>query len=278
MHGLKSAIDRGADAWARSLPGRVLDRYVSRSGPLLANGLAYGLLFAFFAGVWIAVSVFGLIMVGNIDWQQMLIDAVREVIPGVADSFLTSSALGAMSSALTWTGLATLAIFWWTVTGWMNSLRHAVRAMFDDCGDELNIVVARLRDTLAAIAIAILFILSPAAGTVSGGIVRRLLQWGVLLEMTGFGTGVALNFALFMLLLRVVSHIKAGRFTILGALLGSLTVSAMQLLGARLLAGASRNPMLAPFAALIGVLIWFNLVAQVILLCAALIAECRQKS
>lgn len=230
-----------------------------------------------FAGVWIAVSVFGLIMVGNIDWQQMLIDAVREVIPGVADSFLTSSALGAMSSALTWTGLATLAIFWWTVTGWMNSLRHAVRAMFDDCGDELNIVVARLRDTLAAIAIAILFILSTAAGTVSGGIVRRLLQWGgipssslpgiVLLEMTGFGTGVALNFALFMLLLRVVSHIKAGRFTILGALLGSLTVSAMQLLGARLLAGASRNPMLAPFAALIGVLIWFNLVAESFALC-----------
>lgn len=97
-----------------------------------------------FAGVWIAVSVFGLIVVGNIDWQQMLIDAVREVIPGVADSFLTSSALGAMSSALTWTGLATLAIFWWTVTGWMNSLRHAVRAMFDDCGDELNIVVAKV--------------------------------------------------------------------------------------------------------------------------------------
>ena len=193
-----------------------------------------------------------------------------------------------MSSALTWTGLATLAIFWWTVTGWMNSLRHAVRAMFDDCGDELNIVVARLRDTLAAIAIAILFILFDRGRY---GVRRhrtRLLQWGgipssslpgtVLLEMTGFGTGVALNFALFILLLRVVSHIKAGRFTILGALLGSLTVSAMQLLGARLLAGASRNPMLAPFAALIGVLIWFNLVAQVILLCAALIAECRQKS
>ena len=77
MHGLKSAIDRGADACARSLPGRVLDRYVSRNGPLLANGLAYGLLFAFFAGIWIAVSVLGLIMVGNIDWQQMLIDAVR---------------------------------------------------------------------------------------------------------------------------------------------------------------------------------------------------------
>lgn len=287
MHGLKSAIDRGAYAWARSLPGRVLDRYVSRNGPLLANGLAYGLLFAFFAGIWIAVSVFGLIMVGNNDWQQMLIDAVREVIPGVADSFLTSSALNTMSSTLTWTGLATLAMFWWTVTGWMNSLRHAVRSMFDDCGDELNIVVARLRDTLAAIAIAILFILSTAAGTVSGGMVRRVLQWSgiassslpgiLLLELTGFCTGVALNFALFMLLLRVVAHIKAGRFTLIGASSGSLTVSVMQLLGARLLTGASRNPLLAPFAALIGALVWFNLVAQVIMLCAALIAECRRE-
>ena len=162
------------------------------------------------------MSVFGLIMVGNIDWQQMLIDAVREVIPGVADSFLTFSALGAMSSALTWTGLATLAIFWWTVTGWMNSLRHAVRAMFDDCGDELQYRRRKVtryacrhrhRNTVHSF--------STAAGTVSGGIVRRLLQWGgipssslpgtVLLEMTGFGTGVALNFALFMLLLRVVS-------------------------------------------------------------------------
>lgn len=83
---------------------------------------------------------------------------------------------------------------------------------------ELNIVVARLRDTLAAIAIAILFILSTAAGTVSGGMVRRVLQWSgiassslpgiLLLELTGFCTGVALNFALFMLLLRVVAHIK----------------------------------------------------------------------
>ncbi len=90
MHGLKSAIDRERTRGhvrcrARARPVCVAER------PLLANGLAYGLLFAFFAGIWIAVSVFGLIMVGNIDWQQMLIDAVREVIPGVADLFHASA-------------------------------------------------------------------------------------------------------------------------------------------------------------------------------------------
>jgi len=93
-------------AWARARPVCVAER------PPAGEWSGIWSAVRFFAGVWIAVSVFGLIMVGNIDWQQMLIDAVREVIPGVADSFLTSSALGTMSSALTWTGLATLAIFW----------------------------------------------------------------------------------------------------------------------------------------------------------------------
>ena len=94
-------IDRAASAWSRPLPGRVLDRYLSRRGPLLANGLAYGLLFAFFAGVWIAISVLGLVMVGNVDWQRMLIDAVRTVIPAVSDSFLSQSVLDSVSSTLT---------------------------------------------------------------------------------------------------------------------------------------------------------------------------------
>lgn len=285
MRDVRMMIDRAASAWSRTLPGRVLDRYLSRRGPLLANGLAYGLLFAFFAGVWIAISVLGLIMVGNVDWQRMLIDAVRTVIPAVSDSFLSQSVLDSVSSTLTWTSLATLAIFWWIVTGWMNSLRGAVRTMFDDGDHEPNIVVTRLRDTLAAFAVAVLFVLSTAAGTVSGGLVRFVLQLtgvpsdslpgALLLELTGFASGAALNFALFMLLLRVVARIRAGRFTVIGSLIGALAVSVMQLLGARLLTGASRNPMLAPFAALIGVLLWFNLVAQVIMLCAALIAEWR---
>ena len=38
--------------------------------------------------------------------------------------------------------------------------------MFDDCPQELNVVKARLRDAVAAIMVAVLFILSNAAGIV----------------------------------------------------------------------------------------------------------------
>ena len=286
LHRIGETVDSLVAWWRRSLIGRVIDRYVSRRGPLLANGLAYGLLFAFFAGVWIVVSALGLVVTGSEEMQKALLAMLRTVIPSVSDSLFSASMLSGISHTLTWTGLVTLAVFWWTVTGWMNSLRNAVTTMFDDCTQELNVVKARLRDTVAAIMVAVLFILSTAAGVVSGGLMRLVLRalgiaddslpGALLLESTGFATGVLLNFALFMLLLRVVAHIRAGKFTLVGAALGALAVAVMQLLGARLLTGASRNPMLAPFAAIIGVLIWFNLVAQVIMICAAYIAECRR--
>ncbi|KAB7789576.1 ribonuclease BN-like family protein [Bifidobacterium leontopitheci] len=358
-----------AAIWRRSLPGRILDRYTTHRGPLLANGLAYGLLFAFFGGVWIAVSVFGLVFTGNADLRRLLADALRSVVPGV-DSLLTDAALSSMSITFTWTGLATLLLLWWTVTGWMNSLRNAVTAMFDEPepgvretgvreagsretddrdtdvretgvreadgrvrsdgrgrfrpdrrrgsvsghgrgrpdssttpGSALGglkpaarrrtsrppappaIVTSRLADTLAAAAVAVLFILSTVAGTISSGIARALLHLlgipddslpgALVLELTGFASGLLLNFGLFLLLLRVVAHVNAGRFMLVGSGLGALALAVMQLLGARLLRGASRNPLLAPFAGVIGVLIWFNLVAQIIMLVAAFIAECR---
>ena len=271
--------------WKRSLPGRIVDRYLSHRGSLMGNGLAYGLLFAFFAGVWMVLSLAGVIVIGSEQLQRLLIEAVDTVIPGSTDTFMSASALSRASNTFTWTGLVTVAIFWWTVTGWMDSLRTAVQSMFDDYQDDVDLVKARLRDTAAIMMVALLFILSTVAGTVSSGLMRTLLTWlgipgdsfagSLALDLVGLCSGLVLNFLLFILLLRVVSHIHAGRFMIAACVLGAVTLTVMQLFGTRLLGGASRNPLLAPFAAIIGVLIWFNLVAQVIMICAAFIAECR---
>ena len=120
LHRIGETVDSLAAWWRRSLTGRVIDRYVSRRGPLLANGLAYGLLFAFFAGVWIVVSALGLVVTGSEEMQKTLLAMLRTVIPSVSDSLFSASMLSGISHTLTWTGLVTLAVFWWTVTGWMN--------------------------------------------------------------------------------------------------------------------------------------------------------------
>ena len=275
-------------AWyQRTLIGGIITRYTSHHGSLLANGLAYGLLFAFFAGVWMVFSVFGIIVSGNQALQRAILQAANTIIPGVGQDFFTADVLSRISTTLTWTGLITLLLFWWTVVGWMDSLRNAVKDMFDAADDAINPIVMKLRDTGAALLIAVLFLLSTVSIGLSGGIVRNTLDLlripsdtfisSLLFDGIALVSGILLNLALFALLLFIVAHVRVRWFSLLGALLAAVAVSVMQILGTRLLTGASKNPLLAPFAAVIGVLIWFNLIAQVVLFCAAFIAECEHR-
>jgi membrane protein len=57
-----------------------------------------------------------------------------------------------------------------------------------------------------------------------------------------------------------------------GAVLGGIALAALQTLGSSLLGGARSNPLLAGFAVLVGLLIYFNLVSAVILVAASWIA------
>jgi membrane protein len=287
MKRIRELIDALLGVWNRSLLGGMIGRYSSRRGGLLANGLAYGLLFAFFAGLWTLFSLLGLVVSGSSGLQDKVIAVVGNLVPGLAHTLESTNALGRISTTLTWTGLVTLISFWWSITGWMDSLRSAVHAMFDGEDSSSDVIRTKLRDSLGMLLVFLLLIMSTVAGAVSGGVVRAGLQlvgaptdsfasW-LLLDLVGFLSGFVLNLMLFVVLMRVVAHISRGRFILLGSMVGALAFSMMQLLGGRLIAGAATNPLLAPFAAIIGVLLWFNLMAQVIMYCAAFIAQARHQ-
>ncbi|MCI1220156.1 MAG: YihY/virulence factor BrkB family protein [Bifidobacterium sp.] len=287
MKRIKELIDALLGVWNRSLLGGMLERHSSRRGGLLANGLAYGLLFAFFAGLWTLLSVFGLMVSGSSGLQDTVIDVVGNLVPGVAHTLESTDALSKISGTLTWTGLVTLISFWWSITGWMDSLRTAVHAMFDEESEPSDVIKTKLRDSFGMLLVIVLLMLSTIAGAISGGALRAGMQLvslstdsfagSLLLDLVGFLTGFMLNLMLFLVLLQVVAHIRRGRFVMLGSIAGALAFSVMQLLGGRLVAGAAKNPLLAPFAAIIGVLLWFNLMAQVIMFCAAFIAQARHR-
>lgn len=279
---VRAFADRVLAAWNATLPGVTLHRYLARRGPLLANGLAFGLLFAFFAGVWTIASILGLVVTGSTELRARLVESLERIVPGIADGVLSASGLSGVTLTLTWTGILTLLMFWWTVVGWMDSLRDAVGALAG-MGDDADVVRTKLRDSLAVVLVAVLLLLSTIAAAVSAGAVRAVLGFlgvqdgstamSTVVDVAGGVVGLALNAALLLVMFRVVCRIRRGMPLLLGCLLGGLAVSGMQLLGTRLLTGASRNPLLAPFAAIVGVLIWFNLLSQVILVCAAFVAE-----
>src|SRR5690606_41792809 len=57
-----------------------------------------------------------------------------------------------------------------------------------------------------------------------------------------------------------------------GALVGAVALTVLKALGGQLLVGAARNPLLASFAVIVGLMIWFNLVSQVVLMAASWVA------
>lgn len=301
MKQLQQRIERLV-AWGNgTLPGRTLVRYAERHGGLIASGLAYSLLFAFFAGVWTLFSILGLVVSGNQDLLGQLIAVLNRAVPGLVSSggsdngVVSSATLTRASTTLTWTGAVSLVAFWWTITGWMGATRSGVRDMFDHTGDEPNMVRARLRDTGAALLVGALFVVSAAMMALAAGaakLVANLLGVGggsiwtsFTIDIAGFVVTVAADTLLLAVIFGIVTRVQSTHgHAWLVSLLGGVAIAVLQVLGTRLLSGASSNPLLAPFAAIIGVLIWFNLISQIVMVSSALLAqltadsECRRVS
>ena len=75
------------------------------------------------------------------------------------------------------------------------------------------------------------------------------------------------------MLFRLQSRIPVGNRVVLrGAFMGAVGFGVLKYLGAELASGAGNNPLMAGFAVIIGLMIWFNLVMQWLLLTTAWIA------
>src|SRR5690606_9809992 len=89
--------------------------------------------------------------------------------------------------------------------------------------------------------------------------------------------GLALMLLLDTVVLGALYRVLSGltiplRRLLVGSVLGAVALGILKVLGGALLGGAGRNPLLASFAIIIGLLIWFNLVCATILLGASWIA------
>ena len=285
--GLKRDIRHVTDfvAWVRELrPFRVLTHLSDRDGNLLASGMSYQSIFAVFAAVWVLFSVAGLVLGSNQVLTDALIHSINQAVPGLIGSkgAIDPKAL-LNSSALSWTGLIALVGLLWTAIGWMSYTREAVRLIFDLGRDTRNFFVQKGTDLALAVAFGILMIISAALTVASGaalGFVFSLFGIGIhsfWASATASAIGIVLSICLYAVALgsmyRVLSHIRIPfRSLAAGSLLGAVALVIMSSLSGLLLRGASKNPLLASFVVFVALLIWFNLMCQVILLGASWIA------
>jgi membrane protein len=264
---------------------RVVVHYADSRGPILAAGLAYQAVFATFAALWIVFSITGLVLSGDLGLRDALITSLAQAVPGLIDTgnggaidpqTLLSAGAFSVSAAVAIVGLL------FTALGWLDSSRLAVRALFHLPKPRTNIFLLKAGDIAAGLVLGIALLISLALSVAA----TQATVW--LLGLVGLDdsatAAVAGRIATLLVLLLVNGSMLAGLYRLLagipipwrilrnGVIIGTIGVSGLQVLGGALIGGATRNPLIASFAVIAGLLIWFNLSCQVILLAASWIS------
>ncbi|POH64143.1 ribonuclease [Cryobacterium zongtaii] len=265
-------------------PVRVFTHFNQSRGPVLAAGMAYQAIFAIFAALWLVFSVAGIWLASNPALMDQLFVIINQSVPGLIEEggVIDPDTLGD-TGALTWASAIALIGLLATTLGWLNTTSQAVRGIFGMGQETTFFVLVKLRELGLGLAFGLALVVSAVISIISTELLRGFLR------LLGQGTdsfwfvassqAVALLIVLIIdtitlaALFRVLSRVRIPlRNLLVGSVLGAVALGVLKVLGAALLGGAARNPLLAGFALIIGLLIWFNLTSTVTLISAAWIA------
>jgi membrane protein len=265
-------------------PVRVVMHYTARRGPIMAAGLSYQAIFSVFAAVWAGFSVAGLAIGANAGLRDGLFDVIATSIPGLLDRGDGDGAIDTdellKGEVLGWTGVIALIAALVTAIAWLASAREAVRDIADLAAPPINFLLLRLRDLGLALAFSVALIVSSALSIGSTTALTWVLdaagvpEDSVVSAVAARALGLVLAFVLDVVVLAALYRVLAGvpipaRPLWQGALLGAFALGVLKALAGGLLTLTSSNPLLASFSVIVGLLIWFNLVCQVILIGSA---------
>lgn len=271
-------------------PVRAYLRYAEHRGTALADSVTYRALFSLFAAVLLGFSIAALWLGDNPDAMRGLTRALDSVIPGLSDA-VNLRAVEAPTE-FTLVGIVSCIGLLVAAIGAMGSLRYAIRVLADEHYEVGNGVLILLRQFLVTLAFGGLLLFAAGLSLVNATGLRGFAEMvgiaapEVVFEGMARVVGVAVVFVIdavaLALMFRLLSGLHApARALWYGALVGAVGLVVLQELSGLFVRGATSNPLLASFAALVALLLWVNLSSQVILFACSLIivgaAEARDR-
>jgi membrane protein len=250
--------------------------------------MSYHALFAVFAALWVGFGLLGIWLRERTELLETIVAQLNVFIPGLVaeDSEAGAISLDVLlgARALDWTSVVAGITLLWVVLNWFTGTRRSIRIMFGlEVKQYRNALILKLRDLVLALGFFIAIIVSAGLTVLSSNITDSLFSWwGVDPESWFFGgLGTLVRYSAmytFDVLVLVAIHlylaeVKVPIWNLLrGCALGGAALLGIKALGTLLLGGASSNPLLATFAVVIGLLLWFNFICRALLLTASWIA------
>ena len=249
-----------------------------RNGTLYAGAITYFSFLALFPLILLAVAITGFVLHAHPAAQADLFDRISANVPGDFGKTLRSSIQTAIN-ARTGVGIVGLLGVLVTGLGWIGHLRAAIEAMWDHPRAKSSFVKAKANDLLVLVGLGFGLVLSLGLTAVGTSLTGKVLR-GLDLSDTGalhigvkvLGIGIALlgDVGIFWwLLVRLPGVDVPRRSAVRGALLAAVGFEVLKVLGTFTIAHTANSPTAGPFAGVIAILVWIQLVARYVLFCVA---------
>lgn len=270
-------------------PARMVFHYLFHGGPLMAAGLSYNLLFASTALLVLGFSGLGVLLGSNNEARSSVVALVEQSVPGLLSTSGTQRGLISVSALenaapFTATSLVASAALVFLAWRWVAGVRLGCRRMFGLPPAPGLPAAAVPHDLLGLLVLGVMVLVSAVATTAGSGLLRAGLdradelpwvqdwQWlgSAATDLASTVAVVLVDLVIAAVLLRWVAQLRLRRAA-WAVFLGVYVVgnTLLRWVGGELIARTTDNPYLLSFTLLIGVLVWFYLYSQVLLLSAA---------
>lgn len=261
-------------------PTRAYQLFADERGPSMAILMTYHTLFALLAAVVLGASVANLWFHDRPEAIANIMLAVDAAVPGLAEivdlSHVTAPAIWSIAGALSAFALVQTAV------GAIRSTEYGIRSIAGTDPRHRFTFFVWLRDIAIAAAIAALFAGATWAGYQSDrnaeawldamGFVDPTIVHTIVLAIVSSLAVFVLDAILIALLFISLSAVRATPKAIMpGVLIGALGLLVLQRFSTLFIGDLSRYPVLGSVVAFIGLLLWLNLSAQVVLYASAYI-------
>lgn len=262
-------------------PLRALKHYNLQRGPLMSAGIGFNMFFAITGLLATGFSVAGLVLQGQPALLDVVIRSVAQSAPGLLKMNGGEGLVDPQElldrGGLSWAAAIGAAVTVFTSLRWIASLRGGLRGVMGLSPMLVNPIVLKLRDAGILLLLGVALVISGGASLLFGTAAEWVSDFlrfdeavaGPLTTSIKITVPLVLSWATALIMFRFAAGLKLSKRALLeGTVLAAVGTTVLQVFSTELLAGAGRNPILAPFAIIVGLLIWFNLVSRVYLMAA----------
>jgi membrane protein len=251
-----------------------------------AAAITYFSFLALFPLLLLAVSITGFVLNSHPAAQQALFSHIGDNVPGAFGDTLQTAVQTAIDkrSALGVVGLVGVLL---AGLGWISNLRNAIDGVWGRKPAKRKLLIAKLADMLVLAGLGVGALLSLGLTVVGTSLTGQILKavgldtvpgstW--LTKLLGIAIAVIGDMIIFWwLLVRLPQADVPMKIALKGALLAAVGFEILKIVGTYTIAHTTKSPTAGPFAGILAILIWIQLVARWMLFCCAWLATAREQ-